>query len=209
MKSYMDIDRTILMKHLSNAYLENLHKQYQSQGYATYQNYKLSEGLIVDFAAVKEDRRILVEIKSTALSDTKRDSIVAMRNYIAHAQPATELKLAFLNPPGEKEISFENIELLLFNDISSHGVPDQLDQLSSHTYLDEVVDVDVDSIDIDPERIKLKGTATVGVILGQGSESEDDNRLYDSFPFTFKITISHEMAVEDAVYDFDTSSYYE
>ena len=209
----MEIEPDVLMKHLRNAYLEHLRKSYKQEGFKTYLEYGISSNLRVDFAARKKDKLVLYEIKTGPFSDRQRKLVRKIREYIEQNAPSAEFHLAILNPPPEKEISFEGLGSIIFNDIIEEGIPSELDTLSTHTNIDEVTDIEIDSINIDESNIYLSGNGQVGVILQYGSDSDrkhdDADESYESFPFTFNLTMNRAFQIEESEYEYDTDSLFE
>jgi hypothetical protein len=84
----------------------------------------------------------------------------------------------------KKDLSCEEIESLIFDDIIKDGVPSALDILSTHTMIDEVSDIRIDTQRIDESSAFISGSGKIAVTLHCGSTREDDdlNRC-KSFPF--------------------------
>ena len=213
MSSYMGIESDILLRHLRNAFLEHLSVSFKLDGYETFSNYELSKNLVADFAAKKDENLLIYEIKDGPFSELKRKQIKQIREYVENEIPNAEFRLAIINPPPEKDINIEGLENEILEDMTSHGTPSELDELSTHTMVDEIVDIEIDSIDVKDTNIFISGSGTVGVTLRYGSDSDerhdDGSESLDSFPFTFDLTMTRDFKIEESEYRYDTDSFYE
>lgn len=73
-----------------------------------------------------------------------------------------------------------------------NNLPNELDELSSHTGVDEVADVDIDEIELNSDgAINVTGSAvvTVSIQLGSDSDNKGDENMHSTFPFTFKLAL--------------------
>ena len=98
-------------------------------------------------------------------------------------------------------------ELLL--DYLMNNTPSDLDELSTHTSIEDVADVAISSTVANGAEVNITGTATVEVELAYGSdrEREDEDASDEQFEFTFDIVVEGE-AIKSANLEFDTSSFY-
>ena len=71
---------------------------------------------------------------------------------------------------------------------------DALDELSTHTQVDDVQVDKLDVVGIDAQAVTLMGSGTVYVVLQYGSGSDkrrgDDASMNDDYPFTMKVRVS-------------------
>jgi len=88
-----------------------------------------------------------------------------------------------------------------------------LDSLSTHTRIEEVSDVDIESIHFTRDYILAYGTGAVSVSLQYGSDGDLDRgdgvESNDSFPFTFTARLNPNGTIlELQDFEVDTSSFY-
>ena len=109
-----------------------------------------------------------------------------------------------------KEEIQEDIEEKLFM-----AIPSEIDELSTHSSIDEVTDIEFDIENMNHELITIQGTCSVGVELVYGSDSDRRNdsgtEFSENYPMKFKIFININN-LDDREYDFsriDTSKFYE
>ena len=115
--------------------------------------------------------------------------------------------------PQSKDISFDGIERILWNDLSQDP-PQEICELATHFYIKEVENVDISHIDLTNELVHLSGNASLLVELQFGSHS--DRRNGDGFEetvefeFTFRLKLDvAERSILHSYYKFDTSWYYQ
>jgi hypothetical protein len=213
MESYMGIDREILLRHLSAAYLEQLQKDYSENGYSTSVDQEVSPGIRADFVARKNDEVVVYEIKAGPLSTAKREAVARLREHIRRAGSNASLQLALITPPPERHIDWDGIGSLILQDFHAQPTPEELDELSTHTTVDEITDIEINSLSVTDENVFVSGTGMVGVELTFGSDSDDrrgDGAGWaDSYPFTFHLTFSRSLSLEESQYYIETDSYYE
>ena len=211
MKLYNDIDENILMKHLQAAYYETLEKKYSQKKYKVYREYEVMPGIRADLFVIKnDDEMIMYEIKTGKMNKEQKNRLFSIKEYV-EAHKNVKLKMIFLNYPQTKEIEFESLVDIISNDLWNKGTPHELDVLSTHTRIEEVNDIEIDSLEIKDDGIYLRGSGIIELSLQAGSdrEAEDDDMLNDSFPFEFEITLRSDFTIEKSNYKFDTSSYFE
>ena len=114
--------------------------------------------------------------------------------------------------PDEDTIVIDNIEELLYDYLASKGIPSDLDELSTHTTIEDVERVSVNTIEISSDCIHIQCEGRVGVQLDYDNQ-ESDALFYMSFPFTMKGKLEYndgklEM-VNMEVFETDTSEFYE
>lgn len=109
------------------------------------------------------------------------------------------------------EFDFDDIAQLLYEYLCDN-FPDELNSLSTHTMLEEVTDVEIDSKVVSGETITINGKGWIEVELNYGSESDrwsgDGDSQSDSFKFTFQATISDKI-ITYASFEFDLDHFYE
>ena len=185
-------------------------QKYSKMGYDVQTESEVYPGLRADLVATKDGTMIIVELKSGQLTGEQKNRLLAIKDYVEKHNENVKLKLVLLNPPELKKIEYENLEEILFGDISDRTHSD-LDILSTHTRIEGISDLEIDSIEINEDNTYIKGNGMVEVSLQNGSdkESREDDLLMDIFPFSFYVAINKNERIEEAEYNFDTSSYYE
>lgn len=208
---YWDIDMDILRKYISLAYTEQLARDYKEKGYRVGIEKKIGN-LQVDFVAEKKGERIIYEIKDGEMTPAKQKHILKIKRMIDKL-PNTKFKLAIVNPPRKIEIEIEDITLA-FHKYLNNNIPSEIDTLATHARIDDVSDIEVESVYVKKETIALSGSGFIGAELQHGSDSDadrDDGLQFSmTFPFTFDLTLNRDLDIEEVEeLSVDTSSFYE
>ncbi len=157
-----------------------------------------------DIVATKDDKKLAIEVKTSSRLQASAETIKNLRKR-ALERGFDEFRLIIVNPPREVTVSIEGLEekLLMF---LSDNFPDDLDELSSHTHLQDVNDINIDSIQVTTEGVQVIGNGVVDVELNYGNNSEGINSNW-SFPFSFDVTLDHKLEVSsENKIEIDTSS---
>lgn len=211
----MEIKKRFLEKYLHEIAIEQLVEEYFQKGYNV-----TKEGQIgnyrADLIAKKGDETIVIEVKSGKMTPDKKETIRQLGNFI-RSQGNYKFFIVVATPPKEKKLEIAEIESLLFNALINR-LPSELDELSTHTRIDEITEIDIDEISINGHAIFVKGDGVVSVELQIGSDGDlvrgDGLESHESFPFDFEITLEYnvnkglEISEVDKFY-VDTSSFYD
>ena len=103
-----------------------------------------------------------------------------------------KLFIVYLEIPRSKEIEFEGLDQIIYEDFLN-DFPSEIDALSTHTTIESIEDIEIDSINISDNIAKLTGSGTINVHLQFGSRSElkNNDAVEDvgSVDFFFKLSI--------------------
>ena len=142
-----------------------------------------------DIYAEKGDDKRVYELKIGKNKIQKKQFVLLQEQA---KKIGAKLFVVYLELPQSKNIQFEGIEKLIFEDLISN-FPSELDELSTHTTIDEVYDVDIDSIIISNDVIKMEGSGTISIDLQFGSKTDllnnDGMEDYSSADFFYKLNI--------------------
>ena len=204
----MRIDEEILMRHYTDAAIEQVASDYEARGYEVEREASLQDH-VADLVVRKGEETILFEFKSGGWSDSKIDAVQRLRNYAVHELGA-DFRLVMVNLPEETKIEVENLEHVLLELVIEEA--SLYDELATHTEIDYVSDIEFDLITLRRDSVELQGSATVSLTLQFGSYGDvrrgDGLRVSDSFPLDFNILLDRDLRViEVANLDLDTSSY--
>lgn len=194
--------------HLLERYrLAELQEQLNSFGYQTEVDVQVGDGdLVFDLVATSENRRraYVVKVPSELRSAARR--IDALRR--AASEAGFEFRLHVATPPQNKDIEIEGFEEnLLIHMIDN--VPSELETMSWNTVIEQVSDVDIDSVSIRDGEINVSGTAAVSIELQSSGSGEDSYSSPESFYFDFDVVLdSSSLEIIEATIDVDTSPYY-
>ncbi len=211
----MQIDRGILIQHFEKAVADQVKKDYESKGYSVYEEHSLGN-YRADLVAKKDSETVVIEIKSGSLSPRKRELHRNLREYV-ESQENCRFIVIYASPPKDKDIEIDKITGIL-HAILKKDIPNNLDELSTHTSIDEIVDVDLDQIHLKSDNtIRVQGTGTVGVELQYGSGSDnrnDDGHItYAAFQINFSLDLvqsNGDLDLKEIIeLEVDTTSWYQ
>ena len=209
----MKIERQVVQRFMHELAIEQIQTEYQRRGYQVRREVSLGN-FRADLVAERGSDKIIFEVKySTNQQDRLRqnESIRQIHSWVKEHSDY-KFQLVFASPPGNKEVDVPDLDTLLlqyYNDDSANA-PEGLDGLPSHPVIEDIVDVEIDSLTLETDgRINIKGTAIVSV------ESHDnEGRLFsDSLPSVFDLVLSTEgraTRIEEVnLWKLDTSSWFE
>lgn len=145
--------------------------------------------ILFDLYAEKgEDKRIYeLKIGKNKIRKSKFETLQKEAKRL-HAK----LYIVYLEVPRSKEIEFEDLDQIIYEDLLS-DFPGEIDSLSTHSTIEEVSDIDIDSINISNGIAKLNGSGRMYIHLQFGSRSDFRNgdAIEDgiSVDFFFKLSI--------------------
>lgn len=200
---------TDIAQYLEAAKIEEIAEQLKSEGYQVTLN-QIGPGIDLqyDIVATKGDKRIAVEVKARSHLRNSVGLIRELRDY-ATRQGYDEFRLVIVNPPHERTIEIDNFENILYDHMVNDSYT-KIEELAGRTSIEDISDIEIDSIEVNADGIDVRGTGLVSVSLEYGGGDSNDGLSVDNdFPFTFRVTLSHDMHVEDSQIDIDTSSFFE
>lgn len=200
---------TNIAHYLEAAKIEEVAEQLRSEGYQVSQE-RLNPDTHsrYDLIAVMGDKKIAIEVKACSQLRSSAGLIRDLREQAAK-QGYDEFRLIVVNPPREKTIEIDNIEGILYDHIMQESFS-ELEELAGRVSVDDISDVDIDSIEVNSSGIDVQGTGLLSASLEYGGGDHNDGLSVDyDFPFTFRITLNHDMNIVEDEIDIDTSSFFE
>ncbi len=192
------------LMYLEQAKRSEMAERLQSQGFTV--STELRRGDVVfDLAATKDGRTAVYEFKS---EQPKFNTAELKRLQDTARAFGYEFHVVVVRPPRRVQVEILNLPEQLQDYMINTRFPEELDQLSTHTTIDGVSDVEVSDIHVGPGKIKISGSGNVEVGLQYGGDSDEPLISGDSFPFTFDAVLSadgHLSSVPEL--SIDTSSF--
>lgn len=178
-----------LAQYYEKATIDQLVDEYKQLGYSVQREVRLDKYRI-DMVAERDGYSLFFEVKRSKMDVEARRRLEKLEELI-RVKPNSRLILVPVRYSEEKQISFDNIEEIIYNHFIEE-IPDDLDELSSHTSIDSVDYVTINTIKIYGLDIVVKCSGQVSVELQYGNDSEqesqDNTRM--SFPFEFEGAVS-------------------
>lgn len=173
--------------------IQKLTKELLKDGFSVKNGLILSQdnnkALRCDLYAEKENDKRIYEFKIGKNRIQKKQ--LGLLQDIAK-QCSAKLYIVYLEIPKSKEVEFDGLELLIHQDLLN-DFPNELDCLSTHTIIDSVDDIEIETMSISKNLVKITGSGTINVNLQFGSNSDCRNNNavedYASLDFFYKITV--------------------
>lgn len=191
--------------------VDQLEFDYKNQGFDVRKEVLIGD-YRADLVVEKDNEIIVIEVKAGKLNEERRRAIAYIGDYVK-SQGNYKFLIVFANEPPEKEIVIDEFQTVLYQALIDF-MPDDLLELATHVYLEEVDEINFDKVIIEYGNISAIGNARVEVNLEYGSGS-DGFVSSDSFPLNFKVDFRYSDDVkskiellEDPEFKVDTSSFY-
>lgn len=193
----MDIKKSILLKYMAKAATEQIASEYQARGYEVIDESKMPD-IGADLIVKNDKETIVFEVKSGDWNDEKRQAVKNIRNRALHELGA-KFKLVLVNVPAQPSIEIEGLEYIFF-DLLPEYCADELSSLATHTWIDEISDIEIEMLDIQKDEMEVQGTAVVSFGLQYGSDGDFDRgngiRTSGSFPLHFHVLLDRDLHVK-------------
>lgn len=196
-------------EYLEAAKIEDLTGRLRGEGYEVERDVSAGSGARYDLVASKGGRRTVYEVKARSALTGAAKQIAALRAR-AHADGFDDFRLVVVSPPRETNIEIPGLEEQLLDYITDH-MPSELDQLSTRTQPQYVVDLELSSVEIDRDTVRVVGSATLDTLLEYaGGEDRGGAEASMAFPFDFEVLLDRDLDVEEVdKLKVDTSAFYE
>lgn len=198
-----------LSRYLQEAAIEDVVERYTERGYMVAR--EVHEGdLRFDLVAIRGEYRIYFDFRVGGGNGKSDQDIVALRE---HARGrGGEFHVVYVTPPRDAEFQIEGLDLAIDRHLTEEP-PAEIDILSSHSRIKEVVDLTIQKATVTAERISAEGTFLLGVTLQYGSDGDMtrgdgcEGDMY--FPASFTLEASRDLTEMSLQTDVDTSSFEE
>jgi|GEM_PF-1464997 Holliday junction resolvase len=179
----------------------------QAQGYRVEENAKVGD-CKADLVARKGDETIVFEFKSTGGS-TRRNGENQLLSYAKRR--GYGYRLIIVNTPERIEVEIEDLENTLHEYLVNSEFPSELYDVASTAFINDVVDLEIISLHVGKDEIRVKGHGTIEVTLEYGGgEDRDGVTSTDEFPLDFDVSMDHDLNITSAgEIRVDTSSFFE
>lgn len=195
-----------------NAAINKVSRQLQREGFKTYPDYRIKDfdNFCLDLFATKGADKRIYEFKIGKNRIQKRQ-FELLQHYAREI--GAKLFIIYLEIPTSKEIIFDNLEEIIYNNLIN-DTPNELLDLATHIEIEDVNSIDVNSIEIKNEFIFISGTGVVSIEAQMGSRRDlrEDNGYTENFDFEFVFRLrldQYRQRILYSYYKFDTGSYYD
>lgn len=180
----MKIGMNEILRGIKYTAIQKITKELERDGFSINK-----EHLIFDLYAEKGDDKRIYEFKIGKNRIQKRQFIALQEEA---KRLGAKLYIVYLEIPRSKEVDFEGLDQIIYEDLLN-DFPSEIDALSTHTTIESIEDIEIDSINISDSIVKLTGSGTINVHLQFGSRSDlkNNDAVEDvgSVDFFFKLSV--------------------
>lgn len=180
----------------------------ERQGYRVESNASLNDHKAALVASKPGSKTVIYEFELPGNLHHNSEHIRRLRK-IAD-EKGFEFKLVVVTPPKRVEVAVEGLRQALESKFVERLDSTALASLASHVEIDDVADLEITSLNVRGEQTDVAGQGVVDVRLDYGGgDTRDGVTAYDSFPFTFDVTLSAQpQVVLVRNLEVDTSSFH-
>lgn len=190
----MEIRQEILEKHLAEAAIEQLADDYARRGFKVERDVQIGDAT-ADLVARRGGETLVFEVKAGQWTPEKREAARRLRDHAVQEQGA-RFVLVLAPRPLDKSLEIEGIEEIL-RTLIDERCQSELSEVSTHTRLVGVTDVDLNSIVAGTEWVEVTGSGSVELELQFGSDSDLDRdqgfTSQEIVPFRFHILLDGDL----------------
>lgn len=177
---------------IENAAAIKITRELEKEGFKVVREEFLEDSrMCLDLYAEKGDDRRIYEFK---IEKNKQNSRLDILQQEAKRRKA-KLYVIYLQVPRSKEIEYEGLEDIIYEDLVD-DFPSELDMLSTHTRIDSVDNIEIDSIQILQNCINMRGSGSINLYLQWGTDREvarDEGLVIEeSKDFYWEISVDRE-----------------
>jgi hypothetical protein len=211
----MEINKQIIYKNLYFLVIEQIAEEYKAKGYLIEKEKQIGK-YHADILATKGEEKIVFEVKAGKMTPARKEQLAKLADYV-NSLGNYKFKVVIAREPKEKNIEIAGFETLLF-EFLINDMPSDLDELSTHTTIEMVSDIEIHDLIIhNNNEINAIGQGTIEVQLQYGSDGDqhrgDGHIQSESFPFDFDLYLTYDsnqnLSIRDGSVDVNTDSFYE
>lgn len=187
----MEIKDKYIKKYWYNMVLDQLVDEYESSGYVIDKECRLSENskyYCADLVVKKDGEKTIIEI----LHDkSKMDQTIRLRKFAC--DNGYDFKIVYANfKPLQQTIEFEDFPTL-FVEYLNNDIPSELGEFASHVRVEDVVDVEYRSIDIQRNSVCLTGSCNVELETWTNDEDDTTYTYYVPCSFVCELSVENDL----------------
>lgn len=191
------------LRYLESAKQSELADQLRLDGYEVETDKIIGDGSF-DLVARRGDQAIAYEIRSVGSRRVTKEVLRGLQESAKRA--GLEFRIVIVNPPPRVKIQIPLLKSELLDYVTNQSFPDELNSLSTHTLIEDVVDIEISDIRIDQVGIHVEGNGTIDVTLQYGGSLESTSNS-DAFPFAFSAMLNPDASLASVEHlTVDTSS---
>lgn len=201
----MEIKEQYIKKYWYQIIRDQITDELRAQGYRVDIEKEIGNGIRADIYAEKDNDKQIIEISSKKIP---KEQFVRLHQCAVNQGMRFKAVVANFNSL-KTIIEWDEFESTICNYMNNNGY---CDELAHSAKIEDITDVDFNSIQINGNEIYAKGQAICEVEIQMDNEGDIDFTMH--FPMTFAISFNlnngkWEINENDAEIDVDTSAFYE
>lgn len=189
----MKIDYEYLQKYYHQMAEDQIADDYRKQGYTVSTEYQLGK-YRADLFVENGKEKVVIEVKTKRLNAQSQKRLSELAEYVKTLGDY-KFRVAIVTPPKNRHIVVNGLEEALSLEMNS-CIPDDIDVLATHSRIEDVSDIDIQTITVKGNKINCIGTGVLEANLQYGSDSDLSNDdgwdTVASFAFTFNVSLTVE-----------------
>ena len=190
------MNRSTSERYLVQATIEELRDEWEAKGYQVADRSALG-GVDADLILRRNGETVVFEVTTgSSLARAAASSPKLAQQVLRN--PNTSFHLVVTNPPRERTIQIDDLDLILDGYIVGN-IPIELARLFPRVVIGNVEGSEVTSVTIKRGEIKAKGSGAVTVRWdlesGNNQTNRDDGVAHATLPFEFDVTLNPNLAI--------------
>lgn len=187
----MKIGMNEILRGIELTAIEKIKRELVKEGFVVKNDFKTSEDKFpIDLYAERGEDKRIYELKIGKNRIQKKQ--YAMLQAEAKRLGA-KLYIVYLEVPRSKEVTFNGLDKIILEDLLEN-YPFEIDGLSTHTTIESVEDVEIDTMEIASGIARITGSGSINIRLWFAPRSDIPNSKpvedYGNVGFFFKLSIS-------------------
>lgn len=178
----MELKEKYIRKYWYEMVVEQLKDQYKDNGYNVSLEAHLNQGLIADMIVEKDGVRTIVEIVTNSKTPQQ---IIRIKQLAEELHYEFQLVVANYSPL-RQNVEFEQLPSLIVKKLNEDV---ELYELPEGAMIDNASDLEYKDVFIDGNRLYVKGTFEVEVVIP--SPDNEDQEFIHYYPATFDLLLKH------------------
>jgi hypothetical protein len=178
----------------------------EKKGYSVQRDYRVDNFEFDIYATKNNEKDLYIEVKIDKYSNDAQKRVIAMLEYVKGLGNA-KFELIVASPPLKKDIEVEGLNEIIGNYLIEN-MPESLRSLSYKTVIESICDLEINSIFVAANDMKISGTG--GVEASFYADSYDREGIFDVFPCEFTIYLNNKFKIQRiGKFKVDTSAFHE
>jgi Holliday junction resolvase len=180
--------------YLEQATVEELAADLEGRGYRVEREAPLGDQR-VDILAERGEERVAIEVKARSRLAESTLEVERLRE-AALSAGLSGFRVVVAVPPHAVDVTVDNLRSELLDYFVKNETSSTREALASVTQFDDVIDLVIESVELHPARIHVRGRAYLDVRIDDGlGDADGEAFAIDSLPFTFDLDLDPDLKI--------------